>query len=111
MDLITFDNIVLLHDNKTSDIGLVAITRLDVPGATTGRDGCSPFRRIFGKPYDGKFGKQAHLTARTTRSDTVLFEPSLRDVLTLDLWIPGRTVRPGLRRSPQDAIQSVRGSL
>ena len=27
----------------------------------TGRDGCSPFRRIFGKPYDGsisKFGEQ-----------------------------------------------------
>ena len=29
----------------------------------TGRDGCSPFRRIFGKPYDGsicKFGEQVH---------------------------------------------------
>ena len=27
------------------------------------RDGCSPFRRIFGKPYDGsicKFGEQVH---------------------------------------------------
>ena len=30
MYLITFDNVVLLHDNTTSDIGLVAITRLDV---------------------------------------------------------------------------------
>ena len=30
MDLITCDNIVLLHDNTTSDSGLVAITRLDV---------------------------------------------------------------------------------
>ena len=29
----------------------------------TGRDGCSPFRRIFSKPYDGsicKFGEQIH---------------------------------------------------
>ena len=29
----------------------------------TGRDGCSLFRRIFGKPYDGsicKFGEQVH---------------------------------------------------
>ena len=29
----------------------------------TGRDGCSPFRRIFGKSYDGgicKFGEQIH---------------------------------------------------
>ena len=29
----------------------------------TGRDGCSPFRRIFGKPYNGsicKFGEQVH---------------------------------------------------
>ena len=29
----------------------------------TGRDGCSPFRRIFGKPYEGsicKFGEQGH---------------------------------------------------
>ena len=29
----------------------------------TGRDGCSPSRRIFGKPYDGsvcKFGEQVH---------------------------------------------------
>ena len=29
----------------------------------TGRDGCSPFRRIFGKPFDGsicKFGEQVH---------------------------------------------------
>ena len=30
MDLIMFDNIVLLHDNTTSDVDLVAITRLDV---------------------------------------------------------------------------------
>ena len=30
---------------------------------TTGRDGCSPFRRIFGKPYNGsicKCGEQVH---------------------------------------------------
>ena len=30
MDFISFDNIVLLHDNTTPDIGLVAIARLEV---------------------------------------------------------------------------------
>ena len=37
----------------------------------------------------------------------MLVDPSLRDVLSPDLWIPGRTVWPGVRRSPHDAIQSV----
>ena len=30
MDFISFDNVVLLHDNTTSDIGLVATARLEV---------------------------------------------------------------------------------
>ena len=34
-------------------------------------------------------------------------DPSLRDVLSPDLWIPDRTVWPGVRRSLHDAIQSV----
>ena len=37
----------------------------------------------------------------------MLVDPSLRDVLSPDLWIPRRTVWPGVRRSPHDAIQSV----
>ena len=37
----------------------------------------------------------------------MLVKPSLRDVLSPDLWIPGRTVWPGVRRSPHDVIQSV----
>ena len=37
----------------------------------------------------------------------MLVNPSLRDVLSPDLWIPGRTVWPGVRRSPNDANQSI----
>ena len=48
-----------------------------------------------------------HFTARTTRSDTVLVDPSLRDVLSPDLSIPGRTVLLGVRRSAHNAIQGV----
>ena len=37
----------------------------------------------------------------------MLVKPSLRDVLSPDLWIPGRTVWPGVRQSLHDAIQSI----
>ena len=37
----------------------------------------------------------------------MFIHPSLSDVLSPDLWILGRTVWPGIRRSAHDAIQSV----
>ena len=37
----------------------------------------------------------------------MLVNPSLRGVLSPDLWIPGRIVWPGVRRSSHDAIQSI----
>ena len=37
----------------------------------------------------------------------MLVDPSLRDALSPDLWIPGHTVWPGVRRSHHDAIQGV----
>ena len=37
----------------------------------------------------------------------MLVNPSLRDVLSPHLWIPGRTVCPGVRQSLHNAILSI----